>query len=159
MIFKHYISKLFKSEQIRANEDLIEQLRSVYYLYRESNQYALVNIEFVKEALLLFRSLYTQLDVLKDSYEFRRRLIDQGQIEGDIEEVIRPIEKLIVNTLKWLDEQEQLDASQAENILHNLYYIIELHSFDKNAKPIFNQVEIFCKKVTDQGVLKAATLE
>lgn len=159
MFFGKTISKILKRNQIRANEDLIEQLRSVYYLYRVGNQHSLVNIDLIKEALSLFQSLNSHLDVLKDNYEFSRRLIEQGPVEGSTGEIIRPIEELIFNTLKWLNEQEKLNASQAENILHNLYYIIELHSFDKSAEPIFQQVENFCQKVTSQGILKAANFK
>ena len=159
MLFEKIASKLRKKKQIRANEGLIENLRIVYYLYRECNQNLLVNIEFIKEALSLFQSLNAHVDALKDSYEFRRRLINNGTMEGDVNEIIRPTEELINNTLKWLNEQEKLDASQAENVLHNLYYIVELHSIDKSAEPIFQQVEKFCKKVTSQGVLQVANFK
>jgi hypothetical protein len=159
MLFEKITSKLRKKNQIRANEKLIEKLRIVYYLYREGNQHSLVNIDFIKEALSLFQSLNAHVDTLKDSYEFRRRLIDNGTIEGDVNEIIRPTEELINNTLKWLNEQEKLYASQAENLLHNLYYIVELHSFDKSVEPIFQQVENFCKKVTSQGILQVANFK
>ena len=156
MLIEKIASKLRKKNQIRANGELIERLRVVYYLYREGNQHSLVNIEFIKEALSLFQSLNTHVDALKDPYEFRRRLIHNGPMEGYINEILLPIEDLIVNTLSWLNEQEKLDVSQAENVLHNLYYIVELHSFDKSVEPTFQQVENFCEKVTSQGILQAA---
>ncbi|MFC3122677.1 hypothetical protein [Agaribacter flavus] len=115
---------------------LVEDVGRIYFYYKSLPWKSPADTEVVCRAHRLFSEIIEHTGPLRDEYEFRRRLVS-GNTDLNAKESLK---QKAVATTGWLDSQDTLVASQAEDILHNLYYALQMHSFDKAVLSTFDEV-------------------
>lgn len=139
---------LFNKHPIKAENDLEERLRSIYWKYRQFSRDADVKLETVIEAHCLFSQLIKYTGPLVDEYEFKRRLMSKGGDLNNRETLAQKVD----NTSSWMEALTSITAGQAENIIHNLYYCVQLHSFSRKVTQTFENIDQYCERVEKAGI-------
>jgi hypothetical protein len=124
---------------IYAPHALLELIFEAYYFYKSQPVSNDADIQYVVRYHYFFSLLVKQTGTLIDEYEFRRRLYSNNPNLN----VIESLDDKIISTSEWLSKQEEANAYLAENVLHNLFYVLKLHKFSPEAKPIFDKIEAF----------------
>ncbi|MGB3727362.1 MAG: hypothetical protein WA981_16540 [Glaciecola sp.] len=143
----HEILSTLLRRKVSAPVYLVEDVGRIYFYYKSLPLKSPVDIETIREAHRLFGEFIQYTDSLVDEYEFRRRLVS-GNVDIT---VVEPLKQKVAVTTSWLSSKDDLVAGQAEDILHNLYYALKLHSFDSGANRLFGEVEKFCKCVLQKA--------
>ncbi|MBF7074315.1 hypothetical protein ISG33_12985 [Glaciecola sp. MH2013] len=139
------------SKNVQAPVPLQTLAQSVYKKYREVSNDKTVDLAKVKKAHYLFGQLIKYTGSLVDEYEFRRRLISSSADLNKQDTIIEKVEA----TSNWLEKQTSITAGQAEDILHNLYFGLHLHSFSPDVKQVFEQITEYCIQVEQNGIFSS----
>jgi hypothetical protein len=138
------------TNRILIPSGLYANVKKIYDTYRQQPPRTLVDKNLVLRAHKLFAELISQADEVKCEYEFRRRLVHSSSDFNNLDS----LPQKIVATYDWLNSAKSITALQAENIFHNLFFCIDLHSFWPDAKEVFNELDLFCCEVEKKGILK-----
>lgn len=124
---------------IYAPDKLLASIFRDYINYKSQPRAAETSINDVKFCHEFFSSLVKCTTQLNDEIAFRKHLYSKSSDLSFHE----TLEDKIVSTSKWLERQDKANANLSESALHNLFYVLELHSFSPDAKPIFDEIEAF----------------
>lgn len=136
--------KLLKLK-VRVPNSTLDSVKEIYFYYKSQPYRSTADIKVVRHAHKLFCMLLEHTSRLQDELEFRRRLCTTGDLNH-----IESLNQKAAMTTEWLEGKESLFASQAESILHNLYYILKMHSFDAEVKQVFQEIDEYCDWVLRQ---------
>jgi hypothetical protein len=141
---------IMHQNRISIPSELYIRVKKIYDTYRQQPPRTLVDKNLVLRAHKLFAELISQTDDVRCEYEFRRRLVNSSNDLNNLDS----LPQKIVATYAWLNSAKTINALQAENILHNLFFCIDLHSFWPDAKEVFNELDLFCCEVEEKGILE-----
>lgn len=124
---------------IYAPAQLLTLIFRAYSNYKSQPRATETSINDVKCYHEFFSSLVKCTTQLNDEIAFRKHLYSKS---SDLS-VRETLEDKIISTAQWLERQDKANANLSESALHNLFYVLELHSFSSDANAIFEKIEAF----------------